>query len=356
MKAKKYIKLFLLIALVFIIFHFLVWTFFTKYSLGADKGFYIGDAGRMSYQKNSIDLKKDEITLPRKHLNFNHNEKNVDVLTIGDSFSNGMARGLNPFYQDYIASLYNLKVMNIERPSSGPTFSTILKLHKLGILRKMNVKYIILEKVQRNLKSFGGVNEKIDIESDFLEKISLPKYPRDFEHLFINRLNYNGLIYNILYNFDEKAFFSKIYKFKLNKDFFTVKASNYLLSYDKDIKNIKNLDIKNIKIINKKLNDLQDILDKDGIKLVFMPAVDKYDLYSKYIINNKYPKSIFFEEFRKLEKNYIFIDTKKILSNKLLKGEKDIYYADDTHWSYKGSESIVKSMKWNLNENFNRTK
>ena len=63
-----------------------------------------------------------------------------------------------------------------------------------------------------------------------------------------------------------------------------------------------------------------------------MPCVDKYNLYSDYVVNNPYPRSIFFEKLRMLPKKYFFIDTKAILAAKLCKGEKDVFYADETHW------------------------
>jgi len=98
--------------------------------------------------------------------------------------------------------------------------------------------------------------------------------------------------------------------------------------------------------LNNNLNALSKILKKKNIKLYFMPAVDKYNLYSKYIVNNTYPQSIFFEELRKLPKEYTFIDTKTILLEELKKGVKDIYHSDDTHWSYKASEAIFKKVKF----------
>ena len=79
-----------------------------------------------------------------------------------------------------------------------------------------------------------------------------------------------------------------------------------------------------------------------------MPAVDKYNLYSPYIISNSYPKSILFEYLDTLPKDYIFINTKKILSEQLEKGEKDIFYADDTHWSHKASEVIIKDESFKI--------
>ena len=76
-----------------------------------------------------------------------------------------------------------------------------------------------------------------------------------------------------------------------------------------------------------------------------MPSVDKYNLYSKYIRNNNYPKSTFFERLRPLKKDYKFIDTKIILENMLENNITDVYYSDDSHWSYKASKEIFKQVE-----------
>ena len=44
-----------------------------------------------------------------------------------------------------------------------------------------------------------------------------------------------------------------------------------------------------------------------------------------------------------LQKDYIFINSKKILSEYLEKDEKDIFYVDDTHWSYKASNILINN-------------
>mgnify|MGYP000467482794 CR=1 FL=1 len=46
---------------------------------------------------------------------------------------------------------------------------------------------------------------------------------------------------------------------------------------------------------------------------------------------------------RNVNKNYYLIDTKKILEEELLKNEVDIFYADDTHWSYKASNILINN-------------
>jgi len=69
-----------------------------------------------------------------------------------------------------------------------------------------------------------------------------------------------------------------------------------------------------------------------GLK-AYLPSPDKYDIYYDYIINkSKYPKPLFLEYLAEMQKNYLYVDSKKILSNSI-KQKKDIYYYDDTHWS-----------------------
>ena len=96
-----------------------------------------------------------------------------------------------------------------------------------------------------------------------------------------------------------------------------------------NLRQIKDLKKPNIINLN---NNLATILKRRNINLYFMLAFDKYNLYSKYIVNNKYGVST-------------FIDTKAILEKEIDRGLKDIFYADDTHWSYKASESIVNHLK-----------
>ena len=50
---------------------------------------------------------------------------------------------------------------------------------------------------------------------------------------------------------------------------------------------------------------------------------------------------------RGLKKEYTFIDTKAIIKQLIDDNEKDVYYPDDTHWSYKASAKIFEETKFN---------
>ena len=348
MTAKRYLQIFFTILLLFILFHFTIWHLYTKQLFQNNDNTHVGDLGRMSYHNDSLIFKENRVNLPKKHIDFTKIEK-VDVITIGDSFSNGGAGGLNPFYQDYIASFYNFKVLNLE-PSKEGWVESILRLNSSGILDKLHPKVIILESIERGC--VDRLSKKIDWNLTADEKTVIQdmkkRYPTQKEKTsFINNLNYNALIYNLLYKFNDHAYSSKVYIAPISKQLFSSQNPKELLFYFEDIKNLKKSNQKSIALLNENLNHLQEILKKKNIHLYFMPTPDKYDIYSKYIINNQYEQSHFFELLRGLKKEYTFIDTKAIIKQLIDDNEKDVYYPDDTHWSYKASAKIFEETKFN---------
>jgi hypothetical protein len=345
LKGKKYLYVFTLILILFTGFHFITWNLFTKEFFPYKDNISIGDLGRMSYLTKSLTFREGERNLPLKHIEYIDNVE-IDVLTIGDSFSNGGGGGVNNYYQDYIATIQNLKVMNMQ-PSRLGFIETLLILIDNDILDKLNPKIIILQTVERSaiLRFSKKINWDIgsrNYSTLFLDR----KYPRSRPRpSFINKLNHNVPLYSVLYKYDDNAIFSKVYTSSLTRNLFSSEDKNKLLFYFEDLKYIPLSNQKSISLLNDNLNKLQNILGKKNIKLFFMPSVDKYNLYSKYIKNNPYKESQFFELLRPLKKEYHFIDTKKILSNLLEKDVQDLYYSDDSHWSHKANKEIFQQIK-----------
>lgn len=351
MNYKKFVKLFILCIGIFVIFNMIIWTFFTKKILGTNNDIITGDLARMSYLSKYTHERKNNISLSNKHIEAkDYNFETIDMITIGDSFFNALSGGENPYFQDFLATKKDLKILNLfDLPRSRNSIETVISLSNSGFLKKTKVKYIVIESVQRKIVNNFLVNYDYNknISLDDINKyynFSNKKTLKNLHYLpptkFINNGNIKFIGYNLMYNFSDKAFVSKVYKTKLNKKLFSISTGTELLFFKNDLRSISKNTKSNLKQINDNFNKLSKFLERDGIKLIFMPAVNKYDLYSSFIINNKYPKDPFFEEFRKLNKNYIYIDTKKILLPELIKGRKDIYYIDDTHWSNKASDVI----------------
>ena len=355
MNYKKFTLIFMLIIISFVTFNFLTWNFATKYILERHNDYITGDLARIGYITNPLHKRKNENNLTKQHFEINdYNFQKLDMLTLGDSFSNGAGGGLNRYYQDYIATYQDWNILNINNYKNFNDINTILILLNSGFLKKSGIRYVLYESIQRKVVDRLTMNINFDIKSsisDINQYYNFGKNPKSQSSLtipkqsFINNGNFKYILYNFLYNFSSNAFISKTYIAKTDKNLFSINPYNKFLFYNKEITSIHKNTQKNLKIVNSNLNILSSKLKEQGIKLIFMPAVNKYDFYNKYIINNKSNKDQFFTIFRKLKKDYIFIDTKAILFRKLKEGTKDIFYCDDTHWSYKASDAIAKHLK-----------
>jgi hypothetical protein len=323
----------------------LIWKCWTE-ELLTNRKYQGGDLARMGYIYGSKHFRTSLNTdLPRRHMHINdYDGRKIDMLTVGDSFSNGGAGGNNRFYQDYIASINKFEVLNIPRHKNINPLSTVSIFTNNGFIDKLKPRYVL---VSIDEKGTGEMAAPVDFLKSLTEE-QLREYKRfDYETSFpnpplINNGNLKFIIYNLLYNFSDHAVFGNVYIKKISLNLFSVPNANKLLF----LRYKRQLTTDEIQSLNNNLNQLADLLAIKGVVLVFMPCVDKFNLYSDYIVNNPYPRSTFFEELRKLPKRYRFIDTKAILAEELRRGEKDIYYADDTHWSWKASKKIFENIKF----------
>lgn len=300
----------------------------------------------MSYQVDSLYPRKLSYTLPKRLLNTKpYHNQSIDVLTIGDSFSNAVTGGKNPYYQDYLATKYNLKILNIMNITNNQhkLFETIISLYNNGWLKAHRPKLIIIESAERGVyerfaHDFDWQQKKYDITPLIIPAKTKDSYIPKLKP--INTGNYKFLYYTLKYHFTNRAQ-KDVVKLSLSEPLFsTLTFTNDLLFHYSDVEYIKN-DKNLVKKINANFNKLAKKLEILNIKLLFLVAPDKYDIYYPYIKNDPYQENSFFQLIRPMYKSYLFLDTKKILRNELKKGVKDLYYSDDTHWSYKASDAVT---------------
>lgn len=328
----------------YILYHTIVWLGWTS-KIFNQAPYHVGDLARMSYQINSIHYRKDENDLPKKHLRYTPDSppQKVDIITIGDSFSNGGGLGRNAFYQDYLASHSPYMVLNIQNYDNDTTpVETISALITNGWLETIKPRVILIQTVARRLAILYGREQRWDtvLPENFQQGLSQRAW-RDEppQPPLVNTANYKLPYYSLMYHltsFGQK----NVLKLTLKEPLFSVQASTVLLLYKEDTTNLDHFNEASIKKINDNFNTLAQRLKELDILLVFMPAVDKYDLYSQAILDNPFPSNPLFDLLEKSEKKYLLINTKKILREALTQGEKDIFYADDTHWSFRASELI----------------
>ncbi len=340
----------------FLLFNLVTWKCFTE-DLLTNK-YDGGDLSRMGYLIGSKHYRKTYVDLPRRHMNMrDFRGQHVDMLTIGDSFSFGGGRGRNPFYQDYIASINNFTVMNVmpypakDLVMGCSPLSTLAVLDNSGYLDIIKPRYVLIESLE-TLAPERFARPFCWTWSDSLSNIvhhyagvsgEWPALPKTS---FINGGNLDFYWRNLMYHFSNSASGHHVFRREMSRQLFSVRDGKELLFYDFDLQVIPFTTAKRVAEINSTMNRIAEILARKGIRLIFMPVVSKYDLYSEFIVNNPYPKSTFFEKLRPLPKKYIFIDTKSLLQEKLRNGEKDIFFADDTHWSWKASQSIFEKVRF----------
>ncbi|MGL5963134.1 MAG: alginate O-acetyltransferase AlgX-related protein [Fusobacteriaceae bacterium] len=309
----------------------------------------IGNLAKIDFGKKYNQLFKYELENEKYYVDYNSNIDTYDIITIGDSFSQQQENG----YQNHLSKLSNKKIMNLQRlPSKEPEQTAFILLNS-GYFDKVKTKYLIIESVERAFLPRGiaiNINEKDNLEKIELDYQNLEKTHKknikDNSFNFFNLSNFKFLVNKILYKINDRAFYTKIYKKTLKVPMFSLREKE-LYFYSDDLKNLKYNTKDNMSLTNENLNILNQKLTEKGIQLVVMPAINKYTFYQDYITDDKIKKSYFFEEYSKENKNYMFINTKDILVKSLLE-EKDIFYLNDTHWSYKAAIKVAENLNKNL--------
>lgn len=277
-------------------------------------------------------------------------KKRKKILTIGDSFSEQGNYG----YKNYLAEKYG--VLHIDRFISKNQVQTLYGLLNGDFFEKQNIEYVILENVERNFASNAKNidSSKIMMTSqldDLVRNHRFTEGNRDNADSFFSKKTVQFPFSMLQYYFNQNYLSNRfVYNVVLNRNnLFSIKKSN-LLFVCRDLSCLEeNNDLARVQKLNNVLNDLSNKLRGKKVKLIVLPAPDKYDLYYDYIADKtKFPRPLFFNHLNALKKDYVYIDSKKILSAQL-ESKKDIYFYDDTHWSPVASKIITDEIKKVIN-------
>ncbi len=270
--------------------------------------------------------------------------KKYKIMNIGDSFSEKGGKG----YKNFIAKKYS--VLHIDRFISKNQIQTLIDMCNGDFFDHYTIEYIVLQSVVRQLIDDienVDMNGKITISDLDSIIVAHKTEKKSYKYDFFSRQTIEFPLYYIPKFFFLNDYLSngQVYNYDLNTNKLFSIYSDRLLFYHKDITSVsKNNDDNNCERLNTVLNTISKKLKDKNIKLIFLPSADKYDLYYNFIIDRKeLPKPLFFDKFKKLKKEYIYIDSKAILSNYLNK-QKDLYYYDDTHWSPIASNIIANNI------------
>lgn len=99
-----------------------------------------------------------------------------------------------------------------------------------------------------------------------------------------------------------------------------------------------------IQVAISNLDSLFQLAKKKDICLFYVVAADKYDVYQEFAIDNEFPQKETLDRFVGFDDNPYFVNTKQVLLKNARQGVKDLYYADDTHWSPIGAQMVANEI------------
>ena len=294
----------------------------------------IGKLGKFSFGKEYVQyLEKNYLTdnLTIDTL-ISYEKLQIDdvskVCTIGDSFSNLGIYG----YQNYLVHLLGFKIINFLRGDIGQLDIAIALLNS-EIIDSSNCRIFILSSVDRDV-IYHLTN--INFEMLYEKPLKINVKP--------NKNNDNNSLYNLFSFIRLKLNYDNpIFKHNLKQECFThSRYSKVLFNYKDDMNflNTSKIDItkakENLTLLNKKISE-------KGIKLIFLIAADKYDVYRPFMTDNSLPIDTTTDELSNIPDVFV-INTKSMLQEMVKNGEKDVYMVNDTHWSYKASEAVARKL------------
>lgn len=298
------------------------------------------DVFKEEFKRNNYFSKVSKINL--------NNKNKYTALTIGDSFSEQEGFG----YKNYLAENDRIDILHFDSFLNNNPIQTTYGILNGDLLNNVKVDYIILQSVERAFVSkIHNIDRKKAILKDSLiieiekQNVNVKKVNISNKLLLGRMLNfpllYKILYHNILFYFDDNAFGSQTYIVKTKQNLFS-NSKNELLFYFGDLENLKtNNNLESVLKLNKELNILSNKLKEKGIKLIVLPSPDKFDFYYDDIVNKeKYTKPLFFDYLENMPKDYLYVNSKKILKSQMTY-KKDIYFYDDTHWSPWASKVIA---------------
>ncbi len=278
---------------------------------------------------------------PDSIVTFDAERSSTKYLFIGDSFSDTKKLGSN-VYANYAANSLGSKAM-IHGGISGLDFAS--QLLNSGYFDNSNVKYVVIQSVERQIANriidldLDKTQTISQIEKDFMlsnepsEQNSTEKSDKGLLYAFIDRIKKqvdyeafsNWLYMKILED-------NPVYVERLSKPLFSI-GDEKLYFYNNDINRGTSISQADLAMIEEKLNKLYGKFQQVGVELIILCASDKYTAYQDYIVENPFPHKIVGDQIEELELAGKFIDTSHIIDTLIQSDVKDVYFANDSHWT-----------------------
>lgn len=256
--------------------------------------------------------------------------KRYKVITIGDSFSQQGKAG----YQNYLGDILKDKVLNI-RPAERVTPEQLaLSLLRSGYLKKMLPQVVVVETVERHL-----VGNLLTLDfSLYPSAASVRRQIYREKHTAVQGTADN--LYETVYwlrlclGIDDP-----VKKIKLDKDLFSL-SGDELYFYYADLERTS-MEKQEKERVCAALDSLRQEFRQQGIHFIYTIAADKYHVYEPFIEDSIYPACTQLDFLPETPGLDYVVNTLNVLRPLVRQGVKDVYMANDSHWSYIASEAVA---------------
>lgn len=260
-------------------------------------------------------------------------DKKYNIITFGDSFSQ---RGIYG-YQNYLAHIQKERILNIKIQEDMAPEQMALAFLNSGLLTKLSPKIVIIETVERQF-----ISRLLALNFDIRLTVSdIQEHYRKEEKQLPNLVK-NNLYETLNWIRLRTGFKSPVKELQLKDDLFSI-CGDELYFFRDDLKR-NDINEKEKEIVCASMDTLKQKFSANNIRVIYMVAADKYDVYEPFIVENPYLPNKTLDHFNDLDTMGFFINTKSLLQPFVKKGVKDIYLANDTHWSYTAYKLVAEKI------------
>jgi len=292
----------------------------------------LGALGEIPFGNKYVQYLNNDVLKDNRVVEYNRKlpSKVYEVVSVGDSFSQREIEG----YQNYLAHKLDCDVLNIRYLIKSPEQNAIDLLNS-GFLKRKGAKILIVETAERAFfRRLKDLDFSIrDYSKDSFEVNTKTK---DDNRPLLNRTTaWIRLIVN---------YQNPVKHARLTKNFFHHdKYSSDLFFYYEDL-NFENITTSELELCHGNLFKLDSLCKENGIKLIYLMAAIKYDVYKNYFVDKRYKTNPILQTFSTLDKTDFFVNTYNIFNPIVNEYPYDLYKVNDTHWTPVGHKLVANEI------------
>lgn len=266
------------------------------------------------------------------------------IVTIGDSFSDQYPNG----YQSFLADMLHCEITNIPLDSHlTDAIPGAFRLVNSGFFdNHPQVEWVIVECGEKSMLRQWLLADTLAV-ADPLPIINFKEIPDESVLTFSRRIFSQGIDWLKL---SSGIVENPVKSIKLNRKCFTQPGKEDMLFFVKD--DLKRLSASEAQLseVDKRLKNLHSRFARRGIKMIYLIAPAKYGLYQHIAIDNPYPARLFSRQMSVFGNLDFVVNPYPVLKNAIDSGMKDVYMADDTHWSPEGAKIAAQLIANKIHE------